>query len=139
MDTCHHPAGPRWAVGGRFVDTLARRDFDDLAGCLDPAVRFRGLVPSGPFEVVGPEEVVARFRRWFGGPDDFEVVDATLGEVGPKLYMRWRVAMASASADGPARVAEQHLFATIDGSVVSLDLLCSGFSKGYTAVSAARS
>jgi hypothetical protein len=60
---------PRWSVGGLFVDALGRRDFEAMADCLDPDVRFRGLIPPGPFEVAGPEEVMARFRRWFGGPD----------------------------------------------------------------------
>ena len=122
------PAGPRWSVGGRFVDGLGRRDFDDMAECLDPTVRFRGLTPRGPFDVVGPDEVMARFQRWFGGTDGFEVVDATVGEVGPRLYLRWRVTMTPAVPGEPVRTVEQHLFAAIDQRIVGLDLLCSGFS-----------
>ena len=139
MDTRQRPASieaapaPRWSVAGRFVDALGRRDFDTMAGCLDRSVRLRGLIPPGPFEVVGPEDVMARFRRWFGGPDVFEVVDATVGEVGPKLYLRWRVTMTPASPSAPTRIAEQHVFATIDRTILGLDLLCSGFSDCPTA------
>jgi|SRR5947209_19360405 len=122
------PSGPRWAVGGRFVDALGQRDFDGMARCLDRSVQFRGLLPSGPFDVVGPEAAMVRFRQWFGGPDLCEMIDATVGEVGSKLYLRWRVAMTPASSGAPVRVAEQHLFATIDQRIVGLDLLCSGFS-----------
>jgi hypothetical protein len=134
MDTRQRPASvtaipaPRWSVAGQFVEALGRRDFEAMAGCLDCSVRLRGLTPPGPFEEVGTEDVMARFRRWFGGPDVFEVVDATVGEVGPKLYLRWRVTMTPASPGAPTRVAEQHVFATIDRRIVGLDLLCSGFS-----------
>lgn len=58
---------PGWAVGGRFVDALGRRDFDGMAGCLDRSVHFRGLLPRGPFDVVGPAEALAQFRQWFEG------------------------------------------------------------------------
>jgi hypothetical protein len=77
--------------------------------------------------VSGPEDVVARFRRWFGGPDTLEIVDATVGDVGPKLYLRWRVAMTPVSRSEPPRLLEQHVYATIDERIVGLDLLCSGF------------
>lgn len=135
METLHLPAAtgqlppaPMWSVGGRFVDALCARDFDAMAACLDASVRFRGLIPPGPFEVVGPDAVMTLFRRWFGGPDVFEMLDATVGEVGPKLYLRWRVTMTPASPAAPTRLAEQHLFVTIDRRIVALDLLCSGFS-----------
>ncbi|HEX3622611.1 MAG TPA: nuclear transport factor 2 family protein [Acidimicrobiales bacterium] len=123
---------PRWSVAGTFVEALGLRDFDTMAGCLDPSVRLRGLLPPGPFEVVGPGDVMARFRQWFGGPDVFKIVDATVGEVGPKLYLRWRVTMTPAWPSAPTRLAEQHVFATIDRSIVGLDLLCSGFSDCLT-------
>jgi hypothetical protein len=87
--------------------------------------------------VTGVDEVQARFRRWFGGPDQLEILDATVGDIGPKLYLRWRVAMTpigdglvvagDGRPTGPPRLVEQHVFATIDHRIVALDLLCSGF------------
>lgn len=117
---------PRWSVGGLFIDALRRRDFAAMAECLDPEVRFRGLVPPGPFEVVGPDAVMTLFRTWFEGPDELHLVDATIGEIGLKLYLRWRVTMTSAVE--ASRYVEQHVFATIDERIVGLDLLCSGFA-----------
>lgn len=117
---------PRWAVAGLFVDSLGRRDFGAMAGCLAPGVVLRGLTPRQQIEVVGPDEVVARFDRWFAGPERFEVLDATIGELGPRLYLRWRVAMTSPAS---TRIVEQHLFATVAGRIVRLDLLCSGFTS----------
>jgi hypothetical protein len=119
---------PRWSMGGSFVDALGRRDFDAMADCLDHGVKLRGLIPPGPFEATGPEEVMARFRRWFGGPDTLEIVDATVCDVGPKMYLRWRIAMTPCAAGEPARLVEQHIYATIEQRIVGLDLLCSGFA-----------
>jgi SnoaL-like domain len=119
--------GARWRSGGAFLDALARRDFVALESCLHPNVRFRALVPPGTFEATGPTDVVSNFRRWFGGDDDFEVVDASIGQVRPRLYLRWRVRMTSPADPASSRLAEQHAFATAGELIDSLDLLCSGF------------
>lgn len=100
-----------------------------MADCLDPSVRFRGLVTRGPIDGVGRDAVMPWLRKWFDGPDALEIVDATVGEVGPKLYLRWRVTMSPGTPGAAVRLVEQHVFATIDGSIVSFDLLCSGFSE----------
>jgi hypothetical protein len=125
MTTAITPAPAGWAVAGTFMEALTHRDFDAMSGCLDPQVRLRALVPRGLLELHGPE-VIARLRTWFGGDDDFEVVDAALGEAGSRLYMRWRVRMSPATAR--ARVVEQHVYAGVGARVETIDLLCSGFA-----------
>ena len=35
------------ATGRRFVAAIARRDWDEIAACLDDAVQFRALTPKG--------------------------------------------------------------------------------------------
>jgi hypothetical protein len=117
----------RWPVAGELLDAFTRRDFDGVGSCLSPDLRFRALIPPGPFEVHGPDEAVARLRTWFGGEDGFEVLDASIGQLGPRLYLRWRVRMWPAGDPASSRVAEQHVFVTVRGLVESLDLLCSGF------------
>ena len=121
--------GAQWPIAGLFLEALARRDFPALASCLDPDVRFRALVPPGPFEETGAAAAVSHFRRWFDGEDDFEVVDASIGQVGTRLYLRWRVRMRSMSNPGSGRLVEQHVFATAGERIESLDLLCSGFQS----------
>jgi len=120
---------PRWSVGGLLIEALARQDFAALADCLDPAVRLRALVPRGPINMTGCDEVAGWFRSLFGGPDDLELADGTVGEVGPRLYVRWRVSLTPSGTSGPRRLAEQHVFAATgaDGRISALDLLCSGF------------
>ena len=127
------PDGARWPIAGLFLDALAHRDFPAMACCLHPDIRFRALVPSGPFETAGVADVMSRFRRWFDGDDDFEVVDASIGQVGTRLYLRWRVRMRSASDPDSGRLVEQHAFATAGERIESLDLLCSGFHSEFAA------
>ncbi len=117
----------QWPVAGLFLDALTRRDFSAMADSLEHDVRFRALVPSGPFELTGAEDTAGRFERWFGGDDGFEIVDASIGQVGTCLYLRWRVRMHAASAPHAARLAEQHAFARAGQRIESLDLVCSGF------------
>jgi hypothetical protein len=118
---------PRLSVGGLFVEALARRDFATLACCLDTSVRLRALLPRGPFELAGRAEVAGWFRSLFGGPDSVAPADGTVGEVGPRLYMRWRVVLTACGPSGPPRLVEQHVFAACGEHISAMDLLCSGF------------
>jgi SnoaL-like domain len=127
--TVADPAPPvgRWSVGGLLIEALASQDFVAIADCLDRDVRLRTLHPDGPVETVGREQVVGMFRRWFGGPGRIAVLDATIGEVGPRLYLRWRIGSAGAAPAVPGQLVEQHVFASIAGRISALDLLSSGF------------
>jgi hypothetical protein len=118
---------PRLSVGGLFIEALARRDFAALADCLDASVRLRALLPRGPIEVVGRDKVAGWFRSLFDGPDSLELADGTVGEVGPRLYLRWRVSLTAAGTSGPHHLVEQHVFAVSGERISALDLLCSGF------------
>ena len=116
-------------VGTAFLDALARRDFDGLATCLAPDVRFRALLPPRDVDVTGPEPMLAEFRRWFGDESEaLELVDSALEEIGPRLYLRWRIRLSSPA--GTSRFVEQHAFATTGDRIETLNLLCSGFVSG---------
>jgi hypothetical protein len=118
---------PRLSDGGLFIEALARRDFAALAGCLDPSARLRALLPRGPVEVAWCEEMAGWFRALFGGPGGLELVDLTVGQVGPRLYLRWRADLTPAGSSGPRRFVEQHAFADCRERISGLDLLRSGF------------
>ena len=100
-----------------------------MGDCLHRDVRFRALVPPGAFETSGRDATTDRFRQWFGGEDDFEVIDATIGQVGPRLYLRWRIELRSTTNPAASRLVEQHAFATAGEGIEALDLLCSGFQS----------
>jgi hypothetical protein len=111
----------------RFVAALARRDFGVMGACLAPGIRFRALVPPGPFEARGRTEVVARLERWFGGEDRFELLAASVDAIGTRLHLCWRVRMTTAGPPPESRLVEQHAFATAADRIEALDLVCSGF------------
>jgi len=120
----------RWPIAGLFLEALSHRDFTALASYMDPDINFRALIPPGPVSSTGASEAAQRFQGWFGGTDVFEVVDASIGQLGPRLYLRWRVRMHPQGHPDASRVAEQHAFATVGELIESIDLVCSGFQSG---------
>ena len=119
----------RWSVGSVFLEGLAKRDFDRLAVSLGPAVRFRALLPPGLMEREGPEAVAEAFRSWFGQMEEFELLEATAGQVGGRLQLSWRIRVRPAPFDiGEGwHVIEQRAFADVGAAIDNLDLVCSGF------------
>lgn len=119
----------RWSIGGVFLEALAGRDYDSIAASLGAAVRFRAMLPPGPIELHGPDDVAGAFRSWFGGADEFELVDATVGEVGGRLHLSWRARVRPAPfgiGEG-WHLIEQQVYADATETIASIDLLCSGF------------
>ena len=123
------PTSARWSVGGVFLEALATRDFERMATTLESTVRFRALLPSGPMELTGATDVAEAFRSWFGAADRFEVVDATVGEVGGRLHLAWRIHLLPAPFDiGRGwHVIEQQGYASATTSIETMDIVCSGF------------
>jgi hypothetical protein len=77
----------------------------------------------------GSEAVTEAFRSWFGERNEFELVDATVGEVGGRLHLSWRFRLRPAPfgiGDG-WHVIEQQAYADATDTIAALDLLCSGF------------
>lgn len=119
----------RWSVGGVFLEALANRDYTRVAATLGSTVRFRAMLPSGPMDCEGPDSVAEAFSSWFGDADDFELVDATVGEVGGRLHLSWRLRVRPAPfgiGEG-WHVIEQQAYADATDAIEALDLLCSGF------------
>jgi hypothetical protein len=123
------PDVPRFSVAGLFLEGLAEQDFARLASTLDDDAHLTALVPRGLKQWHGPAEIGATFTRWFGDVDDFELVDANVGEVGPRLYLRWRVRVRAGRLGDGWFVVEQQVYADAgaDGRITRLSLLCSGY------------
>jgi SnoaL-like protein len=121
--------GARFAVAGAFLDGLAAQDFSHIAATLHDTAHLAALLPRGPAEWDGPDQIGAAFRRWFGEVDRFELVDAAVGEVGPRLHLRWRVRVQAEARGNGWLVIEQQMYADAgpDGRLTQLSLLCSGF------------
>lgn len=126
----------RWHISGRFLDALTRRDFPAMADCLSATARMRAVTPMRELDLNGPAEISERFGMWFGDSADFDVVDASLGEVGTRIYFRWRIRTSGRGGTTQLEIVEQHVFATVTERIDSLELLCSGFqalTKGINA------
>jgi hypothetical protein len=120
---------PLFSVAGTFLEGLAVQDFSRIAATLAADAQLTALVPSGFKHLAGPGQISATFRRWFGDVDEFELIDASVGEVGPRLHLRWRARVRAPRFDGDWYVVEQQVYADTgpDGRITQLFLLCSGF------------
>lgn len=108
-----------------FVERLATRDVEGLAACLDPDVRLRAIVPSGPEEHHGRAAAVGRFIDWFGDALRFELVERRIEPFVDRWLVTYRIDLDE--GDGP-RLVEQHLFCDLGAELIErVDLLCSGF------------
>ena len=122
-------ATARWSVGGIFLEALANRNYQQMAAALAPRARFRAMLPPGPMDWEGANAISEVFSSWFGEADDFELIDATVGEVGGRLHLSWRLRIRPAPfgiGEG-WHVIEQQVYADAGDTIDALDLLCSGF------------
>ncbi len=132
MSTTPHSATPpsaRWSVGGVFLEALATRDYRQMASTLSRDVQFRAMLPPGPMDWSGADEVAGVFGSWFGDAQDFELLDGSVGEVGGRLHLSWRLRVRPAPfgiGDG-WHVIEQQAYADAAETIDTLHLLCSGF------------
>ncbi|MGZ4598182.1 MAG: hypothetical protein ACXWCM_00430 [Acidimicrobiales bacterium] len=108
---------------------MAAHEFDQLAAALDVDASLSALLPRGFCEWQGASEICAQFERWFGDVEQYEVVDASVGQVGALLQLTWRLRLEGERLGDGARIVEQHVYATTDvtGRIQRMSLLCSGF------------
>lgn len=122
------PTTTRWSVGGLLLEALAARDFDRMADCFEPAATMRALLPPGLTECEDAAQIVGNIRGWFGGAEEFEVVDGTVGEVGGRVHVAWRLRMRPTPwGDDAWHVIEQQAYLRAGERIGAIDLLCSGF------------
>jgi hypothetical protein len=110
------------------LEALAVRDFDRMTACFTPGATLRALIPPGLSECEGAGNIVDRIRSWFGGATEFEVLDGTVGEVGGRVHVSWRLRMHPTPwGDDGWHVIEQHAYLRAGQQIEAIDLLCSGF------------
>jgi len=120
---------PRFALAGTFLEALATQDFERLGTVLTRDAQLRALLPPGSREWTGADTIANQFATWFGGTSKFDMVDATVGEVGGRMHLRWRIRLQADRRGAGWRVIEQQAYADGDehGRIARLDLLCTGF------------
>jgi hypothetical protein len=132
MTPCPHGATsvvPESAPAGSFLDGLACQDFARLGDALAADACLRALLPSGLWEWPGADAIVHRFERWFGDTEDFEFVEAAVGEVGGRLHLHWRLRLRAERLGSGWFTVEQQVYADTGagGRITRLDLLCTGY------------
>jgi len=133
MTTTHgHSAAsvvPQFARAGSLLEGLAALDFAQLGGALAAAARLRALLPPGLREWTGAQEIADQFALWFGDTQDFDLVEATVGEVGGRLHLHWRLRLRAERLGTGWFTVEQQAYADTDdgGRIAQLDLLCTGY------------
>jgi len=122
------PKATRWSVGGLLLESMASRDYAQMSDCLEPTATMRALLPRGPAEFHGAAQIVEAFRGWFGNAEGFEVLGGTIGEVGGRLHVAWRLHVRpTPRGDERWHVIEQQAYLRADERIDAIDLLCSGF------------
>ena len=120
---------PEAAPAGSFVEGLAAQDFAHLGGALAAGACLRALLPAGLREWTGAEAIADRFACWFGDTEDFELVETTIGEVGGRWRLHWRLRLRAVRLGRGWFTVEQQAYADTDdgGRIARLDLLCTGY------------
>jgi hypothetical protein len=117
------------ATAAAFLQGLADQDFAQLGGALAADARLRALLPKGLREWTGGEAIAGQFTRWFGDTEDFELVEAALGDVGRRLQLRWRLRLRAERLGAGWFTVEQQAYADAgeDGRLARIDLVCTGY------------
>jgi hypothetical protein len=120
---------PQFARAGSFLESLAAQDFARLGGALAADAHLRALLPSGLREWAGADAIADLFAYWFGNTQDFDLVEATVGEVGGRLHLHWRLRLRAERLGAGWFTVEQQVYADTDesGRIARLDLLCTGY------------
>jgi hypothetical protein len=117
----HHP------VAAAVATIIAGRDPRRLAVALTATARLRALLPGGPIEAHGRDEVAARFHGFFADFDTVRLVESAGEAVGDRLLVHYRLHV----TQGPTRwvCTQTAVCKFAEGRLAVIDMLCSGFRE----------
>jgi len=120
---------PQFVLAGSFLECLEAQDFAGIGNALTADVRLRALLPAGLREWTGAETIAGEFATWFGDTEDFELLEAAVGEVGGRLHLHWRLRLQAERLGTGWFTVEQQAYAdaAVGGRIGRLDLLCTGY------------
>jgi hypothetical protein len=114
-------------LGRQFAEAVAAKDFDRVAGLLDPEIDFRGITPNRFWEASDPVSVISDvLERWFEESDHIEeLVAVDTARIADRERLSYRIR--GHNPDGPFVVEQQAYFTERDGRIDWMRVLCSGF------------
>ena len=114
-------------VAAAVAAIVAGRDPHRLAAALTESARLRALLPGGPVESHGREEVVARFSGWFGDFDTVQLVESAGEAVADRLLIHYRVQVTRRATRWVCT--QTAVCKLVDERLAVIDLLCSGLRE----------
>jgi ketosteroid isomerase-like protein len=130
MDTAEKTlSAADFAVAASLVEALADGDFARIATVVSDDATLSALLPGGFRQWQGSAGIAATFERWFGDAEQCDLVEASVGQLGDRVQMRWRLRVRAERLGLPPRIVEQYAYADTapTGCIQSMSLLCSGF------------
>ena len=114
-------------VAAAVATIVAGRDPQRLVAALTETARLRALLPGGPIQAHGREDVAACFAGWFADFDTVQLVESAGEAVADRLLIHHRLH----ATRGATRWVCTHTAVCkfVDGLLAVIDLLCSGFRE----------
>jgi hypothetical protein len=75
--------------------------------------------------------IATQFAQWFGDTEEFEILEATVGEVGGRMHLGWRLRLRAERLGTGWFTVEQQAYGDTGegGRITRLDLLCTGYRR----------
>lgn len=121
----HHPVASETASA--VAALVARRDPQRLARALTETARLRALLPGGPIQAHGRDDVAARFHGFFADFDTVQLVESAGEVVADRLLIHYRLHLTRGATRWVCT--QTAVCKPVDGLLAVIDLLCSGFRE----------
>lgn len=115
----HHP------VAAAVATLVAARDPQRLAAALTETPRLRALLPRGPIEVHGRDDVATCLVDLLSSFDTVHLIESAGEEVADRLLIHYRLHVTR--GDSRWVCTQTAVCGAADGRLAVIDLLCSGF------------
>ena len=127
--TTHLPCDAHPTLAARLLAHLADRDFERFADAFEPDFAAIAVLPAGVYEWRDRAAVRSVFEHWFGAARELDVVGFAFNRIGPRMHLRWRIALSGGHVGDRRHVVEQQLYADLGATarISSMAFLCSGF------------
>ena len=114
-------------VAAAVAAIVAGRDPRRLAAALTETARLRALLPGGPIQAHGREDVAACFHGWFADFDTVQLVESAGEAVADRLLIHYRLHVTRGATRWVCT--QTAVCKLVDGRLAVIDLLCSGFRE----------
>lgn len=114
-------------IAADFAAVVAARDARELASRLTPTARLRALLPGGPIQALGRDDVTECFGDFFADFDTVEIVSSGGETVADKLLIHYRLHVTKATTQWVCT--QTAVCKRADERMAVIDLLCSGFRE----------